>query len=93
MNQKEKQLEDQCVTWARRHGWDAWKNENNGNKGIPDRSFLKGDTFVMVEFKRDVMAPIRYEQITWQRKHPATVYFIWSFEDFTELLTNKNPKQ
>lgn len=93
MKQQEKELENRCVDWARRNGWDAWKNENNGNKGIPDRSFLKGSEFLLVEFKRDAGAKIRPEQVTWQRHHPETVFFIWSFEDFTELLTNKNPKK
>lgn len=74
------------MTWARRHGWDAWKNENNGNKGIPDRSFLKDGRFIMVEFKRDEKAHIRPEQLTWKRRHPDTVHFIWSFDDFTGLL-------
>ena len=29
MKHEERELEMQCVQLARRHGWDAWKNENN----------------------------------------------------------------
>lgn len=86
MEFKEKQLEEQCVRWARANGWDCWKNERNGNTGIPDHSFLKGGRFVMVEFKRDAKAHIRPEQLTWQRRHPAVVFFCHDFETFTKIL-------
>lgn len=86
MKQEERDLERQCVQLARRHGWDAWKNENNGNKGIPDYSFLKGWRFVMVEFKRSATARIRPEQLTWQARHPETVFFCHDIETFKEIL-------
>lgn len=82
----ERELERRCVQLARRHGWDAWKNENNGNKGIPDYSFLKGGRFVMVEFKRSASARIRPEQLTWQARHPETVFFCHDIEMFKEIL-------
>lgn len=83
---REKYLEKQCVIYARRLGWDAWKNENNGNNGIPDCSFLRGDTFFMVEFKRDDKAHVAPEQLRWQQKHPGSVFFICKFSDFSALL-------
>ena len=86
LKDKEKELERQCVQLARRHGWDAWKNENNGNKGIPDYSFLKGGRFVMVEFKRSAAARIRPEQLTWAARHPETVFFCHDIETFTKIL-------
>lgn len=86
LKEKERELEKQCVQLARRHGWDAWKNENNGNKGIPDYSFLKGGRFVMVEFKRSATARIRPEQLTWQARHPETVFFCHDIETFTKIL-------
>lgn len=84
---KEKELEQQCVLYARSHGWDAWKNENNGNKGIPDHSFLKRDVFLMVEFKRpDGTGRISKEQLLWKNRHPHTVHFCNSLEDFKNIL-------
>ena len=83
---QEKDLEKQCVLLARAHGWDAWKNENNGNKGIPDYSFLRGGRFVMVEFKRSATARIRPEQLTWAARHQETVFFCHDIETFTKIL-------
>lgn len=84
---KEKELEQQCVLYARAHGWDAWKNENNGNKGIPDHSLLKRDVFLMVEFKRpDGGGRISKEQLLWKNRHPHTVHFCNSLDNFKEIL-------
>lgn len=87
---KEKDIEKKCVTYARRHGWDAWKNENNNNTGIPDYSFLKNGVFFFVEFKQGARAHIRPEQLRWKDKHPDTVFFIFDFEDFKNLIDVKN---
>lgn len=87
MKHEERDLEKRCVAYARRHGWDAWKNECNGNKGIPDYSFLsRSGRFLMVEFKRDEKAHIRPEQLTWKDKHPDIIFFIHDFETFTKIL-------
>ena len=86
MKHEERELERQCVQLARRHGWDAGKKEKNGNKGIPDYSFLKGGRFVMVEFKRSAAARIRPEQLTWQARHPAPVFFCHATDTFTKIL-------
>lgn len=87
MKYEERELEKSCVAYARAHGWDCWKNENNGNKGIPDYSLLSRDgRFVMVEFKRSAAARIRPEQLTWQARHPDTVFFCHDIETFTKIL-------
>lgn len=85
----EKKLEDRCVAWARAHGWDCWKNENNGNKGIPDYSLLKDGRFVMVEFKASETARIRPEQVRWKERHSDMVFFCHDFETFTQILEPK----
>lgn len=90
MKHEEFEIERQCVQLARAHGWDAWKNEANGNKGIPDYSFLKGWRFVMVEFKRSAAARIRPEQLTWQARHPETVFFCHDIEIFKKILKISN---
>ena len=83
----EKDLETRCILEARKRGWDAWKNENNGNKGIPDHSLLsRYGKFLMVEFKRDAKARIRPEQIIWKERHPDTVHFIHDLDTFLKLI-------
>lgn len=84
---KESDFEKECVMLARRNGWDAWKNEGNGNKGIPDHSFLKGSRFVMVEFKReDGSGRVSQEQRRWQERHPLNVFFCDNMDDFIRIL-------
>lgn len=88
MKHEERDLERMCIDYARQHGWDCWKNENNGNTGIPDHSLLKGGRFVMVEFKASATARIRQEQIRWKERHPETIYFVHNFEQFLEIMEN-----
>lgn len=90
MKKIEKELEDKCITFARSQGWDCWKNENNGNKGIPDHSLLSPDgRFIMVEFKASEKAHIRHEQLVWKERHDNVIFFIHSFDDFCELIKTK----
>ena len=86
MKQEERNLERKCIAYARSHGWDCWKNEKNGNTGIPDYSLLKGGRFIMVEFKASATARIRPEQIRWKERHPDVVFFCHDFETFTKIL-------
>lgn len=87
MKHEEREIEKACIAYARRRGWDCWKNENNGNKGIPDYSLLSpAGRFVMVEFKRNATAHIRPEQKTWAAKHPDIVFFCHDLETFTKII-------
>lgn len=87
MKHEERKIEKRCAAYARAHGWDCWKNENNGNKGIPDYSFLSASgRFLMVEFKRNEKAHVRPEQLTWQAKHPEIIFLIHDFETFKKIL-------
>ena len=86
MKHEARDLERRCIDYARRNGWDCWKNENNGNKGIPDHSLLKGGRFIMVEFKASATARIRPEQIRWKERHPETIYFVHDFDTFTKII-------
>ena len=84
---KERSIERACIAYARRRGWDCWKNENNGNKGIPDYSLLSpSGRFVMVEFKRSASAHIRPEQRVWAARHPDVVFFCHDLETFIKIL-------
>ncbi|MCQ2319302.1 MAG: SID1 transmembrane family member [Bacteroidales bacterium] len=92
MKRLEHELEQQCVRYARSRGWDCWKNENNGCRGIPDHSSLKSGVFFMVEFKRSATAHIRPEQKLWQQRHPDIVFFCHSEEMFRNLLESMDAK-
>ncbi len=88
MQKIELNLERQCRAYARAQGWACWKNENNGNKGIPDDSFLSrdGTRFLLVEFKASPTSRIRPEQTEWQRRFPDIVHIISDFPAFQRLL-------
>lgn len=93
MRQDEKTLEIQCCTLARLNGWAAWKNEKNGNKGIPDDSFLHPDgRFYLIEFKKNARERLRPEQKTWSERFPNIVHRIDSLADFCALLEVSPPK-
>lgn len=87
MKQEELRIERECRAIARANGWAAWKNEKNGNKGIPDDSFLHPDgRFLLVEFKKDEQQRPRPEQMMWIKRFPKHVHIVWSVEHFCRLL-------
>ena len=89
IQQHEKELERACVAYARGHGWAAWKNEKNGNKGIPDFSFLshEGNLFMLVEFKRhDGKGRLSPEQKVWRDRFPSVIWVFDDFDDFKEFI-------
>lgn len=87
MKQDERLLEMECRRLARAGGWVAWKNEKNGNTGIPDSSFLHPDgRFFLVEFKKDAHQHPRPEQKLWLDRFPKSARLISNKEDFIKLL-------
>lgn len=88
MQHQELDLEKQCRAEARKRGWAAWKNEKNGNKGIPDDSFLSpdGERFVMVEFKKDAKQHLRPEQEVWQARYPHIIHVVSDLRQFLEII-------
>ena len=88
MNHIETEIERACRAYAREQGWTCWKNEKNGNKGIPDDTFLSPDgmRFFLIEFKKDEKAYIRPEQLTWKNRYPNVVFFVSSLDQFKKIL-------
>lgn len=88
MQHIESDIERACRAYARERGWVCWKNEKNGNKGIPDDTFLSPDgmRFLLIEFKKDENAYIRPEQLTWKNRYPNVVFFVSSLEQFKKIL-------
>ena len=88
MKHIEIEIERACRAYARSLGWVCWKNEKNGNKGIPDDTFLSPDgmRFLLIEFKKDENAYIRPEQLTWKNRYPNVVFFVSSLDQFKKIL-------
>ena len=88
MQHIESEIERACRAYARSLGWVCWKNEKNGNKGIPDDTFLSpdGTRFLLIEFKKDERAYIRPEQLTWKNRYPNVVFFVSSLDQFKKIL-------
>lgn len=84
MEHAERDFEKRCIAMARKEGWSCWKNEKNGNKGIPDFSLLHPDgRFLLVEFKRpDGGGRLSPMQQVWIDRFPDVVKVIDSLEDF-----------
>lgn len=88
MKKEELELEKKCCDIARRRGWVVWKNEKNGCKGIPDRSFLSPNGVVfLVEFKKNDRQNLRYQQEIWAKKYPNTVFRVHFLQGFEEILS------
>lgn len=93
MQQKEREIEKECAKIARKRGWVAWKNEKNGNKGIPDHSFLHPDgTFFMVEFKKDDKQQLRSEQKIWLERFNKSIFVCSSVDDFLQIIDSIHKK-
>lgn len=87
MKNDELKLERECRALARANGFAAWKNEKNGNKGIPDDSFLHPDgRFFLVEFKRDEKQKARPEQALWLARFPKSAHLVGSVKEFCRVL-------
>lgn len=87
MKTDELQLERECRQLARANGWAAWKNEKNGNKGVPDDSFLNPDgRFFLIEFKKDEHQRPRPEQQLWLDRFPNNAFLVGSVKGFCALL-------
>ena len=88
MEQKEFALENQCRLYARSKGWLVWKNEKNGNKGIPDDSLYHPilKRFIFVEFKKDNKQHLRHEQQIWFNRCADCCFLIADFDSFKKLI-------
>lgn len=81
MKKIESELEHRCIRWARSQGWDCWKNEKNGNKGIPDHSLLRDECFILIEFKAFDDSRVSPLQKKWLERH-RNAYLVNDFEHF-----------
>ena len=47
----ESQLQKKCISYAKKHGWLAFKWSAPAHRGVPDCLFFKQGRLVIVEFK------------------------------------------
>lgn len=80
----ENKIESACGDWATLDGWSVFKFVSPGNRGVPDRLFLKNGVTVFVEFKTpgSHLSPLQTSQIRRIRKQGFRVLVIDGLEDF-----------
>ena len=93
MSRLEKEIEKSLVKWAKAHGWLALKFTPFGDRGWPDRIFIKNGTHVWLELKREGFTPgplQRYRHAQLMR-HGAIVHGCDNLEEAKRLLTFYDP--
>jgi len=84
----EKELEQKCCNLARAKGWQVYKFVSPGQRGVPDRLFIKGSPkgtlVVFVEFKRkgNRPTPLQERKIAQLRDAGCRVLVIDDYLDF-----------
>ena len=82
----EKELEKKCINYARSEGFVCWKNENNGNCGIPDFSILLNNRVFLIEFKNGNRGVLSGSQKEWKNRFSSIVAIIDNYIDFQTLI-------
>ena len=84
----ERQLENACVKWAKGAGWISLKMNVMGQRGWPDRMFIKGGKVVFVEFKAPSKKPNKLQANMLQTLRNAGMYAFWNsdFVGFAEAM-------
>lgn len=82
----EKNLENECLDFAREQGFTCWKNESNGNVGIPDISLLFSEKIYLIELKRKDFGRLSVYQKFWMDKFPSIVFIINDLDNFKRLV-------
>ena len=88
MNPLERELERALVVWAKDHGWLALKFTPHGDRGWPDRIFVKRGTHVWLELKRrgETPNPLQMHRRAKLMKHGAIVHWTDNMEEAKRLL-------
>ena len=88
MSKLEKELERVLVAWAKAHGWLALKFTPFGDRGWPDRIFIKNGTHVWLELKRSGSepGPLQLHRRAQLMKCGAIVHWTDDLEEAKRLL-------
>lgn len=89
--EREADLEDKAVKWARVRGWYCRKYRTAGRRAAPDRIFIRGGHVLFVEFKRAGNLPTDQQRDELRQLHEAGADAIWldSIEDFKACLLSR----
>ena len=85
----EREIEAQCVKWAKANGWLSYKFVSPSNRGVPDRMFLRNGKTVFVEFKRPggKVSTLQQRQIDKLNAYDFKVFVVTSWEGFKIAFT------
>lgn len=75
--------------WARDHGWLTPKLQYVGHTGWPDRTFIKGNAVLFIEFKRPKGGRRSEKQKWWVNQinnHGGRAFFCKSADEAIEVL-------
>ena len=91
MNNKERELEEKCVLFARKNGFVSMKIEKTGHKGVPDRLFIGENRIFFIEFKKPGGGVVSKQQLFWNnllKSNGIEAYFCDNFDDFKAILNS-----
>ncbi|AAQ63368.2 endonuclease [Burkholderia phage BcepNazgul] len=87
---RETRIEDQTNDWAKANGWFVAKFVSPGQRGVPDRMYIRSGIVVFIEFKRKDAEPKRhqYNKHDEMRRHGAYVHWADNHEDAIRILAS-----
>ena len=91
MNNKELELEEKCVHFARKKGYVSMKIEKNGHKGVPDRLFIGENRIYFIEFKKPGGGVLSKQQLFWYNLlnyNKIESYICDNFDEFKAILNH-----
>lgn len=90
-NRLESGLESKCKYYAESKGWLSYKFTSPGNRGVPDRIFIRDGQVLFVEFKAEgkKLDPVQKMVIDRMQYKGAEVAVIDNLEDFQQLLEGR----
>ena len=63
----EKEIEKKVCDYAKREGWLVYKFSSPGQKGVPDRMFMKAGKIFFIEFKAPGKRPTMLQQVAFDK--------------------------
>jgi len=64
---RESKIEKDVSDYGRKHGWLVYKFTSPGNRGVPDKMFIRRDIVFFIEFKATGKVPTKLQQLVASR--------------------------
>ena len=89
---KESMIESKTVNYAKSNGWLVFKFISPGNRGVPDRLFIRYSIVFFIEFKAPGKKPTKLQKKVHDiiNHHEIPVYIIDDSEKGKQLIDNYN---